>query len=1099
MKKNIEILLNGKRVYGYEGQKILDLCAECGVEVPTLCYDPHLTLHGGCSVCLVEVEGARTLLRACANNIAPGMVIRTDTQRAVSARRTALELLLSDHVGDCRPPCTLTCPANGDVQGYINLAAQGKYGESLDALHHHVTLPACIGRVCPAPCEEKCRRNFVDEAPVSIKEIKRFVGDWGIANDRLGFIPEIAEKGKKIAIVGGGPAGLSAAYYLRLMGYSPVIFEKEALLGGMMRYGIPDYRLPQEVLQREIDWLLAHGIEVRTGVALGRDVALDDLRKDFDGVILAMGSWKSSPMRVPGEELDGVLGGINFLYDVKTNPAVKIGRRVAVVGGGNTAMDAARSARRLGAEEVSVLYRRSREEMPADDIEILEAGEEGVAFIYLAAPKAIEGDGKVERVICERMELGEPDASGRRSPVPTGETFVLEVDTVIAAVGQAMDFTGLPEEIHDGRRMKVGPDYDTPLPGVLVCGDQQTGPKIAIEAIGNGHWAADSMDHYLTFGRPKKPFFYDCIRTDLGPEDFTHIEKTVQEQVPHVSGEQRLAAPFTEYSPGLSEEQTLRDASRCMECGCADVFECRLRKFAATHEAHPEKLAGAHIAKFEDANEYYVRDMDKCILCGKCVRACDEIAGFHAIDFAKRGFDSVLTPQFFTDMERSDCTFCGLCSQVCPTGALIERRAVRWPHQEGPEVVATTCQLCSVGCELELNMDRRRSRVVRVTTDLDNPEAPAMGSCCVKGRYGFRDVEDAGDFAPAVKGAAVSMDEAVEALDSLATKEGTLFVAGPALTLQEIRALKEYRALRNPGGAVVLPRGAEFLPFLDEAKKRSDVVRASYSSFNNADAFLLLGADTDEDQPVLTSWIRRAARRRKAAVVCLGGKPAILDKGNAVVLSPDGADNGKALRALVMAVKAIKGKFPGDFKGLAAEGGIEAQQLRRAAELLAEAKHPLTLMGSAMPADQSFFAAASLEGGRYLLLFEGAGTAGLLSAFPEGLTVSKGKESIAPGTVPSVIFMGITPEEGGFNEEDLKAVEYAVLTDRTSPLSERAAALIPLLPWPEKEGTVVNLEGRELLVQRGPLTAKTGRSLTSILARAVLPLGGKIHGNPMAG
>ncbi|MDI9371197.1 MAG: FAD-dependent oxidoreductase, partial [Synergistota bacterium] len=738
MKKNIKVTLNGKTVYGYKGQRILDLCAECGIEVPTLCYDPHLSLHGGCSVCLVEVEGARTLLRACANTITPGMVIKTDTQRAISARRTALELLLSDHVGDCRPPCTLACPGQGNVQGYVNLAAQGKYGESLDALHHHVTLPSCIGRVCPAPCEEVCRRRFVDDAPVSIREIKRFVGDWGIDNGRMGFVPEIKENGKRVAIVGGGPAGVSAAYYLRLKGYRPVIFEKEKLLGGMMRYGIPDYRLPQKILQTEIDWLLSHGIEVRAGTALGRDVTLDELRRDFDGVILAMGCWRSSPMRVSGEELDGVVGGIDFLYKVKTDPEVKVGARVVVVGGGNTAMDAARSAKRLGAEKVSVLYRRSREEMPAEEIEIVEADEEGVEFIFLAAPKTIEGSGRVERILCEKMELGEPDASGRRSPVPTGETFVLEADMVIAAIGQGIDFTGLPSDIHDGRRMKVGKDYDTALPGVFVCGDQQTGPKIAIEAIGNGHWAADSLDHYLAHGKPKKPFFYDIVREDLGPEDFAHIVRSVQEEVPHVPGETRLKMKFDEYSVGLSEEQTLRDANRCMECGCPDVFECKLREYAITHEVHPEKLAGEHIEKIEDANPYYARNLDKCILCAKCVRACDEVAGFHAIDFAKRGFESVLTPQFYRDMEDSDCTFCGLCTQVCPVGALIENRVDRWPHLEEPEIVKTTCLLCPAGCELELNLDRGRSQVARVTTDLDDPEAPTGGSCCVKGRYGFK-------------------------------------------------------------------------------------------------------------------------------------------------------------------------------------------------------------------------------------------------------------------------------------------------------------------------------------------------------------------------
>jgi formate dehydrogenase major subunit len=1098
MKKNIKVTLNGKTVYGYEGQRILDLCTECGVEIPTLCYDPHLSLHGGCSVCLVEVEGAKTLLRACANTIAPGMIIRTETERAISARRTALELLLSDHVGDCRPPCTLTCPANGNVQAYINLAAQGKYQESLDVLHHHVTLPACIGRVCPAPCEKKCRRNFVDEAPVSIKEIKRFVGDWALKNDYPGFIPEIEENGKRVAVVGGGPAGISAAYYLRLMGYRPVIFEKEALLGGMMRYGIPDYRLPQAVLQKEIDWLLAHGVEVRTGMTLGKNIALDELRKEFDGVILAMGCWKSSPMRVPGEDLEGVLGGIYFLYDVKTDPDVKVGRRVAVVGGGNTAMDACRSARRLGAEEVSVLYRRSREEMPADDIEIEEATEEGVNFIYLAAPKSIEGNGKVERMVCERMELGEPDASGRRSPVPTGDTFVLEVDMVIAAVGQAIDFSGVPSELHDGRRMKVGPDYDTLLPGVFVCGDQQSGPKIAIEAIGNGHWAADSLHHYLTHGTPKKPFFYDIVQTDLGPEDFAHVEKTVQEHVPHVSGEARLARPFEEYSTGLTEEQTLRDAARCMECGCPDVFECKLRKYATTHEVQPEKLAGEHITKFEDANEYYVRNLDKCILCSKCVRACDEIAGFHAIDFAKRGFESILTPHFYNDMEHSDCTFCGLCTQVCPVGALMEKRAERWPHLEEPEIVKTTCQLCSVGCELDLNLDRKRSRIVRVTTDLDNPEGPTFGSCCVKGRYSFRDVACSGNFDPAVDGNSVSMDEAVASLDTLASRPGAAFILGGPVTLQEGRAVRDYAALRTPEAVISAAEGAEFLPFIAEGEKHKETKRASYALFNESDAFLLLGTNTDEDQPVLTSWLRRSMRHRKAGIVYVGSTPGLMEKGTSVVLTPEKGTEQKSLSALTAAVRTLCEKKEADFSALAEGTGMCPAKLETAARILAAAKHPVTLMSPNMPAAESFEAAGALSGGRYLLLFREAGTSSTLSLFPGLKSVEAVKKGLADGSIPSAVFVGTTPEEAGFTSEDLNGAEYAVLAPDPSPLSEKASVLLPLLPWTEKEGTVVNLEGRELYVRRGPLGKKTGGNICAVLARAALPHGGKIAFNPVA-
>ncbi|MGI6252183.1 MAG: FAD-dependent oxidoreductase, partial [Aminivibrio sp.] len=864
------------------------------------------------------------------------------------------------------------------------------------------------------------------------------------------------------------------------------------------RYGIPDYRLPQDILQKEIDWLLAHGVEVRTGMALGGNITLDELRRDFDGVILAMGCWKSSPLRVTGEDLEGVVGGIDFLYDVKTNRGIKVGKRVVVVGGGNTAMDACRSARRLGAEEVSVLYRRSREEMPADDIEIVEATEEGVDFIFLAAPSAIEGDGNVERVLCERMELGEPDASGRRRPIPTGETFIIEADMVIAAVGQGIDFSGVPESLHDGRWMKVGPDYDTPLPGVFVCGDQQSGPGIAIEAIGNGHWAADSMDHYLTKGIPKKPFVYDIVRDDLGPEDFAHVEKAPQEQVPHIDGRKRLSMGFDEYSPGLSEEQTLRDSSRCMECGCEDVFECKLRRYAITHEVEPERLAGEHISKEEEVNRYYIRNMDKCILCAKCVRACDEIAGFHAIDFALRGFETVMTPHFYRDMEDSDCTFCGLCTQVCPVGALIEKRVERRPHLEEPEIVKTTCQLCSVGCELDLNLDRGRSRIVRVTTDLDNPVGPAFGACCFRGRYEFKDSEDAGDFSPATGGKPASFEEALEAFGELSAREGTVYAAGPALTLQEARALKDYAALCTPKAVITAVEGAEFLPLMAEAATREGLHRASYADICQGDAYLLIGTDTDEEQPVLTSWIRRAARHKNAALVRIGGAESILDKGETINLSALPEDEEKALKTLAEAVEALKLKGGADFAGLAEGAGLDPEKMERAARLLAAASRPVALIGPGMPAEASFDAVKALNGGRYMLLFRGAGTAALLSVIEGAASLAAGREALRKEPSAGVIFVGTTPEEAGYTAADLAGRKYAVLSDRSSPLSEKAGVLMPLLPWTEKEGTMVSLEGRELTINRGPLSKKTGSHICAILASAALPLGAPIPSNPTA-
>ncbi len=1071
MNRTVRVLLDGQEAYGRPGQTILSLCADSGIEVPTLCHDPHLSVHGGCSLCLVEVKGARTLVRACVTEIAPGMEIRTDTDRVRLARQTDLELLLSDHVGDCRPPCTLACPARGDVQGYVNLAAQGRYADALAALHENVTLPSSIGRVCPAPCEEACRRNFVDQEPVSIREIKRFVGDWCLAQGERGPIPVIAENGRSVAVVGGGPGGLSAAYYLRRLGYAITLYEKEDHLGGMMRYGIPDYRLPPAVLQAEIDWLLAHGIAVKTGTALGRDVTLDQLREVHDAVLLALGCWRSSPLRAPGEDLPGVLPGIGFLYDVNTGRRPEIGRRVAVIGGGNTAMDACRCAKRLGADEVTVVYRRSRAEMPAQPIEVEEAMEEGIQFVFLAAPKAIEGAGKVEHLECERMELGAPDASGRRQPVPTGETFVLEVDTVIAAVGQAADLSALPEQICDGRWLRVDEHYATPLPGVFACGDLRTGPDIAIGAIGDGHWAALSIHRYLTVGTPRRPYECDVVRKDVGPDDFADRTKQPQEHPRVLPAPQRLKHPFQELNLGLDSEQVLRDAARCMECGCPDLHECKLRRYAVEYEAAPERYAGSHVSRLEEANPFYARNMDKCILCGRCVRTCDEIAGFHAIDFVRRGFEGTIGAEYLRPIENSECTGCGMCVQLCPVGALVEVRLPRRVHSARLRSVATPCGECPVGCDLLLEVEPLSGRIVRASTDLDLARSVSFGNACARGRLSPMELYEDRLVQPMLRSRGRAREaEWSEFLDkvSLCIREAS---GGKGLAILAAADLadEDYGALRDlevalPQASVSLCGATPVAPLLHVLKERwgNAGATATLGELREADLVLILDGRLERDQPVLASWIRLAMRHSGTRVIAIGGDPGRLAKGGTLQLAVTPGRHADSLSDLR---EALLGK------------GKASPALGQAAVLLNKATKVVTLAGPEFAlnerAAESVVSLLETLGQKKIIpLYSGANTRGALASGFSSSPVDA-LAAVRIGSVDTLLAIGVDPLDHGATEDDLRGVRRFVLFHhrKTKSLS-LAHAVAPLPRWPERTGTFTNLTGTHLRWQ--PVVAPPG-------------------------
>jgi formate dehydrogenase major subunit len=437
----VKLEIDGRRVVVDGDRTILEAARQHGIgNIPTLCHDQQLEPFASCFVCVVKVKGARSLVPACSTKVTSGMVVETNSPEVRQSRKAALELLLSDHYADCVGPCQLACPAGIDIQGYIALAAIGRYRDAIALIKERNPLPSVCGRVCTRPCEVKgCRRTLLDEA-VGIDYIKRYLSDLDLGGGGA-FRPAVpAANGRKVAVVGAGPAGLSAAYYLALRGYAVQIFESQPEPGGMLRYGIPEYRLPKDVLDLEISQILALGATLTTNARLGRDFTIASLKREgFDAIFLGIGAWRSSLMRVENETAAGVLSGIEFLEAVGLRRPPQLHGTVAVVGGGNTAIDCARTALRLGASEVRLLYRRTRKEMPANDSEINDAIEEGVTMEFLVAPTRVltDANGRLTGLECQRMELGAPDASGRRSPVPIpGSEHVQPADFVLAAIGQ---------------------------------------------------------------------------------------------------------------------------------------------------------------------------------------------------------------------------------------------------------------------------------------------------------------------------------------------------------------------------------------------------------------------------------------------------------------------------------------------------------------------------------------------------------------------------------------------------------------------------------------------------------------------------------------
>ncbi|MBF0586576.1 FAD-dependent oxidoreductase [Prosthecochloris sp. N3] len=631
--KSVTLTIDNRTVTAAPGTTILEAARQYGITIPTLCFQEKLESHGSCWMCIVELKGRNRFVPACSTSITGSMEIETDNAQLREMRRKTLERLLEQHSGDCEPPCRDACPAGCSVPAYLGAIGKGNDRKAVTIIHETIPLPATLGRICPAPCEDVCRRHGVDDA-VSICALKRFAADRDHESPTP-FVPaQEPASGTKVAIIGAGPAGLSAAYYLLRKGHGVTIFDSRERPGGMLYYGIPRFRLPAEDLDADIAPIMVMGGDFVPGTSFGTDITADDLRrKGFDAIFLAAGAWQASRLGIEGEDLPGVLTGIGFLRKIAENTTLNPGRRIVVIGGGNTAVDAARTARRLGAEQVTLLYRRTRDDMPANAQEILEAEAEGITLELMAAPARItEADGALH-IRVRRMTAGEPDESGRRRPVPVeGADFTLTADTVITAIGQQVDpAIAQTCNLRMTDRGTIETDQSTcrtSAEGVFAGGDCVSGADIAVTAVAQGRRAALAIDRHLK-GEPdikrRRPFNSTYGPAGTAPKALAERAKPLQRAPMHeLAGKERLTT-FREVASGLTEEQARAEATRCLRCGCSTKNDCTLRSLASQHGIDSTACLNAGSDNAYIVRTEHVRyEREKCVDCGICIRTIEE-------------------------------------------------------------------------------------------------------------------------------------------------------------------------------------------------------------------------------------------------------------------------------------------------------------------------------------------------------------------------------------------------------------------------------------------------------------------------------------------
>ncbi|MCX6281842.1 MAG: FAD-dependent oxidoreductase [Bacteroidetes bacterium] len=1076
---SLNIILNGTIVKGYPGETILQLANRNGIEIPTLCNDDRLEPFTSCYVCVVEVEGMRGHQPACSTKLAEGMKIITDSEGISRSRKMALELMLSNHYADCLGPCKQTCPAGVDVQGYISLIEKGLYSDAVALIKETNPLPAICGRVCVRPCEKECRRNFLDEgAPVGIDYLKRYASDHDLESPDK-YIPDVKKStGKKIAVIGAGPGGLSVGHFMQIEGHQVDIFEAAPKSGGWLRYGIPEYRLPNDILDKEVKNITDLGVNIFYNKKFGENLSYKEIKAKYDALVLTIGSQKGTGVGCDGDDAGNVYSGIDFLKNMEvTQQRYNFkGKTIAVVGGGNTAMDCCRTSKRCNADKVYVIYRRTEKEMPANPIEIHESKLEGVEYMFLTLPKKINKNekGEVESITCIKMELGEPDASGRRRPVPVdGSDFDLKVDYVLAAIGQKTDVNFIDDinMFADGGKLQINKwgDLDadkntlqTGIPSVFAAGDGVTGPATIIEAIAQARIASNSAHQYV-MGLPLKPLQKpftskkDNFKNQLAQDYLDKYMKQLREEMPTLPAGERMN--FSEVELGYAgSEVAYHETQRCLECGCTAFFNCDLQKYSTEYGARQKAFEGEFREYQVDFRHPYIEiDNNKCILCARCVRICREVVGANALGLINRGFDTYVAPSMGDALQDTSCESCGMCISACPTGAITENVIFK-PGPVKSRAVESICTYCSVGCAISLQTVNGFTYGVTGRPGLVNTD----GNICRYAKFGYNYLNDTsrittpllkvnGKFEPISFVKAFSLIK--EKITAVLPNDNAFF-GGARLTNEEMYLIHKLARLavktNNAGSFHYLGRG--------EGYRKNCEYNVPFGEIKDASLICFIGTEINRDHAVAGFMAQNAHFLKKIpqVLVTVKGSNSLSHKVNHELkiksyyyfikavnhyILSKGLENPLFLRDRVQGFEDYKKHLLGlSFNELLSEAGIGAGELKAFAELYNNEMNAVILFS-----EKEISGVASSE------LFNLAMITGKLGKTASGLVSFREKNNSQ-----GLFDMGVSPHFG-IGGQELSDEKYIARIKDKWKAAETASSETDCLHGQVRDGKIRNM------------------------------------------